>query len=210
MWWFCNWSDYGVLVRPTLPEWSEGGQDQIMLRMLDTDNIRVISSILGQSIALDHYAKKVGNIAMSYSLLSWALLLVQPIEYTMHEGHWPILLNHHYHPCKNKLFVHSCVILHLVWKDLLDSPLVSFFSYIGPSPVQLSLLGEGGVSTGVQDRRSPKITGSYWWRPRFQAEGIEKHSGANVASLSCQISSARSIEILVVWETNLEYESKVH
>jgi len=48
-----------VLVRPTLPEWSEGGQDQIMLRMLDTDNIRVISSILGQSIALDHYAKKV-------------------------------------------------------------------------------------------------------------------------------------------------------
>lgn len=30
-----------------------------MLRMLDTDNIRVISSILGQSIALDHYAKKV-------------------------------------------------------------------------------------------------------------------------------------------------------
>lgn len=52
-------SDYGVLVRPTLQEWSEGGQDQIMLRMLDTDNIRVISSILGQSIALDHYAKKV-------------------------------------------------------------------------------------------------------------------------------------------------------
>lgn len=52
-------SDYGVLVRPTLRQWSEGGQDRIMLRMLDTDNIRVISSILGQSIALDHYAKKV-------------------------------------------------------------------------------------------------------------------------------------------------------
>lgn len=52
-------ADYGVVVRPTLAGWSEGGNDRIMLRKLDTDNIRVISSILGQSIALDHYAKKV-------------------------------------------------------------------------------------------------------------------------------------------------------
>ncbi|CAK9212815.1 unnamed protein product [Sphagnum troendelagicum] len=62
--------DYGVLVRPTLPEWSEGGQDQITLRMLDTDNIRVISSILGQSIALDHYAKRVDEMVNTFSELN--------------------------------------------------------------------------------------------------------------------------------------------
>jgi uncharacterized Rmd1/YagE family protein len=63
-------ADYGVLVRPTLPEWSEGGQDQITLRMLDTDNIRVISSILGQSIALDHYAKRVDEMVNTFSELN--------------------------------------------------------------------------------------------------------------------------------------------
>jgi uncharacterized Rmd1/YagE family protein len=62
-------ADYGVLVRPTLPEWSEGGQDQITLRMLDTDNIRVISSILGQSIALDHYAKRVRTLFTKWIML---------------------------------------------------------------------------------------------------------------------------------------------
>ncbi|KAG0626090.1 hypothetical protein M758_2G101400 [Ceratodon purpureus] len=62
--------DYGVLVRPTLNEWSQGGQDRIMLRMLDTDNIRVISSILGQSIALDHYAKKVDEMVNTFSELN--------------------------------------------------------------------------------------------------------------------------------------------
>ncbi|XP_073394526.1 protein RETARDED ROOT GROWTH, mitochondrial isoform X2 [Physcomitrium patens] len=62
--------DYGVLVRPTLRQWSEGGQDRIMLRMLDTDNIRVISSILGQSIALDHYAKKVDEMVNTFSELN--------------------------------------------------------------------------------------------------------------------------------------------
>ncbi|KAL2620903.1 hypothetical protein R1flu_001108 [Riccia fluitans] len=62
--------DYGVLVRPTLPEWSEGGHDRVMLRKLDTDNIRVISSILGQSIALDHYAKKVDEMVTTFSELN--------------------------------------------------------------------------------------------------------------------------------------------
>ena len=85
-----------------------------MLRMLDTDNIRVISSILGQSIALDHYAKKVRNISMSPALLPWVLLLVQHIEYRTHEGLCLILLNHYHHPCRKKLLVHSCVSLHLL------------------------------------------------------------------------------------------------
>lgn len=59
-----------MLVRPTLPEWSEGGHDRVMLRKLDIDNIRVISSILGQSIALDHYAKKVIHYRNSFSFMS--------------------------------------------------------------------------------------------------------------------------------------------
>lgn len=77
-------ADYGVLVRPTLPEWSEGGQDQITLRMLDTDNIRVISSILGQSIALDHYAKRVRTLFTKWIMHSFFVpCLVSSVSLTV-------------------------------------------------------------------------------------------------------------------------------
>lgn len=83
--------DYGVLVRPTLSEWSEGGHDRVMLRKLDIDNIRVISSILGQSIALDHYAKKVEARHLDWSFWfnngprfsSRTLLVLSPVWFTL-------------------------------------------------------------------------------------------------------------------------------
>jgi hypothetical protein len=37
----------------------KGGLDYIVLKSLDTDGIRIISSVLGQSIALDHYIRQV-------------------------------------------------------------------------------------------------------------------------------------------------------
>ena len=52
-------ADYGVVLRPKLAGWSEGGQDHIMVKQLDMNNIRVISSVLGQSVALEFHAKKV-------------------------------------------------------------------------------------------------------------------------------------------------------
>ena len=37
----------------------KGGLDYIVLKSLDTDGICIISSVLGQSIALDHYIRQV-------------------------------------------------------------------------------------------------------------------------------------------------------
>lgn len=45
------------MVRPGLSTWSELNPDHIVLKQLDVNNIRVISSVLGQSVALDNYAR---------------------------------------------------------------------------------------------------------------------------------------------------------
>lgn len=39
--------------------WMQGGADFIVLKNLDVDGIRIIGSVLGQSIALDHYIRQV-------------------------------------------------------------------------------------------------------------------------------------------------------
>jgi hypothetical protein len=46
-----------VLVRPDLKSWSELQPDSVVLKRMDTNSIRVISSVLGQSVALDMYAR---------------------------------------------------------------------------------------------------------------------------------------------------------
>ena len=51
--------DYAVVEKPFLTTWMKGGLDYIVLKYLDTDGIRIISSVLGQSIALDHYIRQV-------------------------------------------------------------------------------------------------------------------------------------------------------
>jgi hypothetical protein len=48
-----------VVEKPSLTTWMKGGLDYIVLKSLDTDGIRIISSVLGQSIALDHYIRQV-------------------------------------------------------------------------------------------------------------------------------------------------------
>lgn len=62
--------DFDIIVRPTLEGWCLGGHDKVLLKKLNTDNIRIVASILGQSIALDHYGKKVDALVTIFSDLN--------------------------------------------------------------------------------------------------------------------------------------------
>lgn len=55
------WSDYAIKEKPLLGEDMQGGPDYIVLKSLDTDGIRLIGSVLGQSIALDYFVSQVWN-----------------------------------------------------------------------------------------------------------------------------------------------------
>ncbi|KAL6010390.1 hypothetical protein ACLOJK_000821 [Asimina triloba] len=59
--------DYAVVEKPKLATWMEGGHDYIVLRNLDTDSIRIIASVLGQSIALDHFIRQVDWIVEEFT-----------------------------------------------------------------------------------------------------------------------------------------------
>ncbi|KIZ04381.1 hypothetical protein MNEG_3575 [Monoraphidium neglectum] len=48
-----------VVVRPALDDWFALEPDHIVLQMLDLSNVRVISSIMGQSVALEHFDRRV-------------------------------------------------------------------------------------------------------------------------------------------------------
>lgn len=48
-----------VKEKPWLREEMQGGPDYIVLKNLDIDSIRIISSVLGQSIALDYFVSQV-------------------------------------------------------------------------------------------------------------------------------------------------------
>eukprot|EP00873_Tetraselmis_striata_P038501 jgi/Tetstr1/458765/TSEL_045149.t1 len=62
--------DFAVLVRPDLKSWSELQPDSVVLKRMDTNSIRVISSVLGQSVALDMYASKVESSLEVFSNLN--------------------------------------------------------------------------------------------------------------------------------------------
>ncbi len=51
-----------VAVRESLEEWFALEPDKVVVQQLDMGNVRVISHIIGQSVALDHYNKKVGMV----------------------------------------------------------------------------------------------------------------------------------------------------
>nr|ACN31371.1 unknown [Zea mays] len=96
--------DYAVVEKPSLTTWMKGGLDYIVLKSLDTDGIRIISSVLGQSIALDHYIRQ-SMIWLRNSLkliVSWRK---------------PVTL-----PCKEKnsfnLWVRPILILRMLSSDL--------------------------------------------------------------------------------------------
>jgi hypothetical protein len=53
--------DYAVKEKPQLAEDMQGGPDYIVLKTLDTDGVRIIGSVLGQSIALDYFVSQVNT-----------------------------------------------------------------------------------------------------------------------------------------------------
>ncbi|OAY72518.1 uncharacterized protein LOC109713053 isoform X2 [Ananas comosus] len=59
--------DYAVVEKPSLSTWMQGGLDYIVLKSLDTDGIRIIGSVLGQSIALDHYIRQVDDMVEEFT-----------------------------------------------------------------------------------------------------------------------------------------------
>uniref|UniRef100_A0A0E0JP28 DUF155 domain-containing protein n=1 Tax=Oryza punctata TaxID=4537 RepID=A0A0E0JP28_ORYPU len=56
-----------VVENPSLTTWMKGGLDYIVLKSLDTDGIRIIASVLGQSIALDHYIRQVDDMVEEFT-----------------------------------------------------------------------------------------------------------------------------------------------
>ena len=56
---YYTFADYKIVVRPTLATWSQAGYDTVFLQKLDLDNIRVVCSILAQSVSLEHHLRKV-------------------------------------------------------------------------------------------------------------------------------------------------------
>ena len=48
-----------IRVLPDMDVWSRHSPDHIRLQRLDWSNIRVIAAVLGQSVALDFYARSI-------------------------------------------------------------------------------------------------------------------------------------------------------
>ncbi|PKI75508.1 hypothetical protein CRG98_004178 [Punica granatum] len=59
--------DYAVKEKSQLIEDMQGGPDYIVLRALDTDSIRLIGSLLGQSIALDYFVSQVDDMVEEFA-----------------------------------------------------------------------------------------------------------------------------------------------
>lgn len=59
--------DYVVKEKPLLSEDMQGGPDYIVLKNLDIDSIRIISSVLGQSIALDYFVSQVDGMVEEFT-----------------------------------------------------------------------------------------------------------------------------------------------
>ncbi|XP_052199598.1 protein RETARDED ROOT GROWTH, mitochondrial [Diospyros lotus] len=59
--------DYAVKEMPLLVEDMQGGPDFIVLKNIDTDSIRIIGSVLGQSIALDYFVSQVDSMVEEFT-----------------------------------------------------------------------------------------------------------------------------------------------
>ncbi|OMP06377.1 hypothetical protein CCACVL1_01598, partial [Corchorus capsularis] len=65
--------DYAIKEQPLLAKDMQGGPDYIVLKNLDTDSIRVIGSVLGQSIALDHFVSQVDGMVEEFAGINRAM-----------------------------------------------------------------------------------------------------------------------------------------
>ncbi|CAN7053650.1 hypothetical protein BRARA_G02870 [Brassica rapa] len=65
--------DYAVKEKPLLTEEMKGGPDYIVLKTLDTNSIRIIGSVLGQSIALDYFVSQVDKLVEEFAGINRAM-----------------------------------------------------------------------------------------------------------------------------------------
>ncbi|KAJ6987619.1 sad1-interacting factor 2-like [Populus alba x Populus x berolinensis] len=65
--------DYAIIEKPLLAEDMQGGLDYIVLKTLDNDSIRIIGSVLGQSIALDYFVSQVDGMVEEFSGINRAM-----------------------------------------------------------------------------------------------------------------------------------------
>ncbi|XVF43181.1 hypothetical protein PTKIN_Ptkin02bG0019900 [Pterospermum kingtungense] len=65
--------DYCVKENPLLGKDMQGGPDYIVLKTLDTDSIRIIGSVLGQSIALDYFVSQVDGMVEEFAGINRAM-----------------------------------------------------------------------------------------------------------------------------------------
>ncbi|GMI90255.1 RETARDED ROOT GROWTH [Hibiscus trionum] len=65
--------DYTVKEQPLLTQDMQGGPDYIVLKTLDTDSIRIIGSVLGQSIALDYFVSQVDGMVEGFADINRAM-----------------------------------------------------------------------------------------------------------------------------------------
>ncbi|KAF5745445.1 hypothetical protein HS088_TW07G01029 [Tripterygium wilfordii] len=65
--------DYAIKEKPLLVEDMQGGPDYIVLRALDIDGIRIIGSVLGQSIALDYFVSQVDGMVEEFAAINRAM-----------------------------------------------------------------------------------------------------------------------------------------
>jgi len=62
--------DYGLEVSPALEAWAEVAHDKVVLQELDLRNVRVISGILGLSVALDYYDVMAEHMLSGFSRMN--------------------------------------------------------------------------------------------------------------------------------------------
>lgn len=74
--------DYTVKEKPTLVEDMQGGPDYIVLKDLDIDSIRIIGSVLAQSVALDHFVSQVDGMVEEFAGINRAM--EKTGDFTMH------------------------------------------------------------------------------------------------------------------------------
>lgn len=65
--------DYVVKEKPLLAGDMQGGPDYLVLKNLDTDSIRIIGSVLGQSIALDYFVSQVDGMVEEFAGINRAM-----------------------------------------------------------------------------------------------------------------------------------------
>ncbi|KAG6527453.1 protein RETARDED ROOT GROWTH-LIKE-like [Zingiber officinale] len=68
--------DFAIVEKPTLDTWMQGGLDFIVLKTFNLDGIRIIGSVLSQSIALDYYIRQVDGMVAEFAEINRSMEMI--------------------------------------------------------------------------------------------------------------------------------------